>query len=245
MWRMLVLIAVGAALLFPCSCMGATSGAGSSTGLELPRDPDVVLKEVLAREEFKKAAEKDLLDRILAWIGEQLLRLLRWILGSLPSLGMGPSEGGLLSKVAAWWIIGALVVALITFGGFVLKRLPLIRAWFRREEKPASLKQEAILRSVQAWNQGVRLAEQGNYPEALLYLFRSIILLLAEKGAITNYSGKTNREILQSLPQGEPARAGLAGIVPLFNRVRYGNGRCDKAEYEHFLELCTKLTERA
>jgi hypothetical protein len=87
----------------------------------------------------------------------------------------------------------------------------------------------------------LKSAEQGNYRDALISMFRYVLLWLDERGRLSLHQVKTNREVLESLGRDQPLRNALGEMIPVFNRVRYGNYPCDKHDYEKFLTLCSRV----
>jgi len=74
-------------------------------------------------------------------------------------------------------------------------------------------------------------------------LFRFLVSRFHEEGLLSFHSGKTNREILDSLGPA-PFRDILADLVSRFDRVRYGGSACGKADYEEFLMLCRQVSQQ-
>ena len=209
----------------------------------LPRSPEPVLKEVLSRPEFKEDAAQSLIERLWNQLREELVRLLARIFRRLPL-----PEGYTFPQNVG----RTLVTAMLLGSAGLLAVFVLIRVFrlARRKRTPsendssaAQLGASAASGSEEFRAEALRLAEKGNYSQALIHLFRSALLRLKEKGFLSFHKGKTNREILESIND-DLLRGIIADMIPSFNQVRYGNASCDHLEYERFLGLCLRLTER-
>jgi len=82
-----------------------------------------------------------------------------------------------------------------------------------------------------------RFAAEGNYREALRYLYISMLMLMDARGVWHYDINRTNWEHIAQLSH-EAKRMDL--VVPLsdmtrrFDRVRYGNAACDGGDWERF-----------
>ncbi|MFC1836871.1 hypothetical protein ACFL2Q_19455 [Thermodesulfobacteriota bacterium] len=229
---------------FPLQSVCEADGDIFAQRYDLPANPDTVLQEVLSRQEFVDAAKKSLWEEIRDWIYEGFRKVLRWIWSLLP--GISPSEED--ARVLDW-ILRALLIAVgmtaVLFVGYQVYRF-IRRSRFgsRSRAKTEKAEEEILTADDELWRLALEKAEQGRYGEALILLFRSALMTLDAAGLIYYHPGRTNREILNSLEQGTPIRNTLYQMVPVFNRVFYGNARCGKSDYEHFLEMCSRITRR-
>ncbi|MFH1115443.1 MAG: DUF4129 domain-containing protein [Pseudomonadota bacterium] len=209
---------------------------------DLPADPKAALESILARDEFKDRGES-WPAQVRRRMEEAFIEALKWILRRIPSIGPLEIDDDVGRMILDAQLIG--IIALVG-GLFAWLLVRLIRAGRLRagvqhpsedhDPPPPSGSAEA-LRSARA------MAEQGNYRDALIYLFRYVLTRLDEKGKLIIGPGKTNREVLNSVPVEEPLRAPLAEMIPLFNRVRYGDADCGKDEFRRFEALCRRVTE--
>lgn len=207
--------------------------------LNLSQDPEPVLKRILESEEFKKAETRSFFQRIrdltLDWIESILNRLFR----KIPKLNVTAEE------LEAFWqiLVGMLFAVVLGVLAFVFFRnRGFIFGKTGRAPLPEPLFEEKYLTSDAARLNARRFADQGNFAQALIHLFRATLLWLDEHGKLAFYTGKTNREILAGIDGNEPAAAVLGQMIPVFDRIRYGNGICEAEEYEKFSEMTSKIT---
>lgn len=207
--------------------------------LHLSKDPEPVLKSILERDEFKRAKAlsyyQQIRDKILEWIEGIVARLFRKI----------PTPNVTAEELETFWqiLVGALftvVLGVLAFIFFRKRRLTFSKAGGSLIPRPGF--REKPMTSEAARMIARKLSDQGNFAQALIHLFRATILWLDEQGKLTFYSGKTNREILAGINKDEPAAVVLGQMIPVFDRIRYGNGICRADEYEKFSEMTAKIT---
>lgn len=82
-----------------------------------------------------------------------------------------------------------------------------------------------------------RFAEAGNFREALRHLYISLLLNLDARGVWRYDTRRTNWEHIAAL-QGEAGKstlvAPLSSLTRRFDRVRYGNARCEQSDWAQF-----------
>jgi hypothetical protein len=211
----------------------------------LPRDPESVLGEVLSRSEFREDAIGSLVDRFLARVKELILSALKWLFERFPSMEPIKTRGDVFGTIGRALLMGVAFTTLILLGWNLVK---LIRGRRRRldlSDTLLPLEDEEFQTSQQLRSLAQREAESGNFSRALVVVFRFVVARLDEKGLLAYHPGKTNREILQSLQSAGTIRDCLAEMIPVFNRVRYGNFPCTGDDYERFLALALRATEGA
>jgi len=249
-WPILLLFMVWMLLFcFPGTSLSQSASVSFQGRFELPQDPQALLEQILARDEFKQEQSRSLLDRVRDMVREIIRSILTWIIEHLP-------KGKWLDFDSATWdttwnVLTVLLIgtALIVIVWFCTKVTRFFLVWLGRmpSDPPREAPEmEKSLVSREAYGLAMKNAEAGNYREGLTYLFRFALLWLDERGRLPLHPGKTNREVLQSLAPGEPLRTILVEMVLTFNRVKYGMARCDRDDYEHFLALCRTVedTER-
>jgi hypothetical protein len=232
------------ALLVALSCsLGIAANAdGFLKRYDLPRDPHPVVEEILSRPEFNQDFSASPLEELRAYIDEQLRRAGRWLarhFPRLPHLDVDPTPG--------WWavefiLIMVLVIAAVAAGWFAVKYL-----LSRKQDRPIKLlplesEEPEFVGSEDALAAARAMAGEGRYREALIYLFRFVLLRLDERGIVTLRQGKTNREIFQSIPEHQTIKQPLGQMISLFNRVRYGNEACSRTVFERFVSLSRRVT---
>jgi hypothetical protein len=92
--------------------------------------------------------------------------------------------------------------------------------------------------------QALRLAEQGDFRKALMFIFRLVLQQLGDAERIHWHPCWTNREILRRVRKENPVRETLEQMVSVFNGICYGNNKCGRPEFESFLALAERATGR-
>lgn len=251
-WRHKVkrLTVAAAALLVMVSLFAVTAVADNSVSEEnfrqyyhLPQAPEPLVREILSRDEFQQSPLEKLVDHLLNRLGAALNELLSRLFKklSLP-------RGFTIDRQISWAVVMGVLLS-------VLALAAVLGLWYavkKFRSEPPKLGRESgtnhdysfgTANSSDMWDQALKTAEQAKYAEALVLLFRFLVLRLHEKGLLSFHLGKTNREILDSLGP-VPFRDILGELVLRFNRVRYGRGGCGKADYEEFLMLCRQVSQQ-
>jgi hypothetical protein len=242
-------IAFGVFLLCAATLAAALpAGAAPSSDafqarFDLPRDPEQVLSEALSRDEFKPRAAS-WRERLSQWLSDLLRRVLEWL-----SKGRFAAKQSTPKPKVDWQIIQLIMMA-AAGAALLFLAYRIVRSVRRRPRSkgrggPSSLQAAAQPRTADLVLQDAHsAASDGRYSDAVVLLFRFVLLTLNERGLVTLHTFRTNREIVEALPRGTLIRDGAARIVPIFNEVRYGRKECDRADYESFLEECKTMTER-
>lgn len=212
--------------------------------MRLPRAPEPVLEDVLSREEFRQSWVDSVTEAFSTWLLEILERILTWLSRRIPRLGPIEADWDFWGLVTEILMIAVAVVVAVFAARFLIK---LIISRIPHSRAPDSATPGDSVEFVSAgksWKQALELGRQGKYREGLIQLFRSVLAWLDESGRLPVREDRTNREILESVSDSGALRAVLTEMIPIFNRVRYGNAECDRAVYERFLALCRRVTER-
>jgi hypothetical protein len=211
--------------------------------LNLSQDPERLLQQILSRKEFQEGAEESIFDRLKKWLDELIARALEWLFSRIAEVVPREADLGFLGTTLAVLVLGVTGIALLLLVrrliGMIVGRQKAARAGrdgFWTRETPFGTS-EAVREDA------LKSAAAGNYRQALLHLFLFALLWLDERDRLSLRPGRTNREILESLPPDEPCRESLAQMVPPFNRVRFGNAPCGRDDYKLFLDLCRRITE--
>lgn len=216
--------------------------------LGLSREPEPVLKEILTRDEFQESLSQPVLDEIVDRILGLIERVLSWIYAHWPKLDFGSLQGqaDLFWQALGVFLFFVIAVLLVGAGALLVYRvlLPYARS---REHQAATQVSQSVGEPASAArlrDQALKLAREGKYGEAIVRLFRFVLVHLDRRGRLLLHPARTNREILRSIPPQEPIRDSLAEMISLFNAVRYGGFPCGKPEFDRFLGLSDRLTER-
>lgn len=209
---------------------------------DLPRDPSPLVKEILARSEFNEDFSASLIDELRAFILEQMRRALRWLskhFPRLPRVDVDPAP--------VWWIVEFLLIGALLVVGIVVARIAVKYLVSRKGKRPKKTsdspsEEAAFMGSEEALGAARTMAAESRFTEALIFLFRFVLLRLDERGTVTLRPGKTNREILRSVPDNDPIKQPLSQMMLLFNRVRYGNEACNRVAFDRFVSLSRRVT---
>jgi hypothetical protein len=189
------------------------------------------LREILARPEFQWEESQpivipDWLDRILNWLDQLTNRVLNTALsfGRLPLL-----------------VTAVLLFLLSLF--FVSRGLSrsLVREAHLEGEGSES---DDLLTSQGAFKRAEDLSVQGDYRNAIRYLYLSSLLVLDEQGVMRYDRSRTNREYLRSVSSRPELAAPLRDVIEVFDRVWYGFQKVDENTYKSYVEHVEELREK-
>ncbi|MGO9116587.1 MAG: hypothetical protein ACLQPD_03140, partial [Desulfomonilaceae bacterium] len=186
----------------------------------LPQDPDSLLKEILSRKEFTDAAKESFLDRFIDYLNYLWRKALSWLLDRWPDL-----EPFSFGNESVWAAVG--IILLTTILALIIFRLARFLSGVSKKSraKQSEFSDEPIelgdLGEMQG--QAVQLAHRGEYRQALILLFRFVLLRLDELGRINWHPCKTNREILRSADRTPLTHDPLSEMISMFNGIYYGD----------------------
>lgn len=174
--------------------------------------------KILSEPRYDRPA-KSIPDRILAWFGEQIGK----VLGSL--VGGGP--GTVVAWLVVVGVLGLVIFLVLRFGRVgrvVLPPEPMAQVMVELTRTPSEWRADAAdLEAAGRWREGLRCRH------------RAIISDLVRRGAIPDHVGRTAgeyvRDIAKTLPEAAPA---LAAATELFEAAWYGNITTGRAESERF-----------
>lgn len=243
--KLLLLLCLVSVIVLAHGEVNATPVSGDEfrEKLNLPQDPKITLEEILSRDEFTNQEESWII-KAKRWLWTTSLEFLEWVLQRLPSLEPLDIDDDVGQLILNALMVGVLVIFAAFIGWVILRLLSAKKARFRIVQPEAESAEPEFLGSAEARSTALRNGEQGNYRDGLIYLFRYVLLWLDETGRLTLGPGKTNREVLTSISSEGTLKDLLLEMVPVFNRVRYGDVPCGKADYERFQDLCFRVVER-
>ena len=103
---------------------------------------------------------------------------------------------------------------------------------------------DAILTSKGALQRAQTLSTQGDYRNAMRYLYLSSLLILDERGLLRYDRSRTNREYLRSVSSKPELATPLRDVIDVFDRVWYGYESVDEQTYQSFVEHVDELREK-
>jgi len=121
----------------------------------------------------------------------------------------------------------------------------LSRSLVREAQLVAESSDEAdLLSSRAAMQRAQTLSGQGDYRNAVRYLYLSSLLILDEQGLLRYDRSRTNREYLRSVSS-QPHLAGpLRDVIDVFDRVWYGFEAVDEETYQSYVKHVDELREK-
>lgn len=191
------------------------------------------LKEILARSEFQwgapQTAGPDWLQRILDAFANLMERLVFGIQNTV-------YYGRVPLLIAA--------ALLLTLSLFYISR-NLSRSLVREAEIAAqSGEDDSMLTSKGALQRAQTLSNQGDYRNAIRYLYLSSLLVLDERGLLRYDRSRTNREYLRSVASKPELENPLHSVIDVFDRVWYGFESVDEQTYQSYLQHVDELREK-
>ena len=191
------------------------------------------LKEILARPEFQSEEEAIQPPNWLAELYNRFLNFLdRILFGTVNTVYQGRD----LLMVAA-----VLVFLLALF--FVSRSLS--RSLAQEAELTAEdAESDEMLTSKGALKRAESLSTQGDYRNAVRYLYLSSLLVLDEQGLLRYDRSRTNREYLRSVSSKPELAKPLRDVIDVFDRVWYGFEDVDEQTYQSYVKHVDELREK-
>jgi len=103
---------------------------------------------------------------------------------------------------------------------------------------------EGVLTSKGAIQRAQTLSTQGDYRNAIRYLYLSSLLVLDEQGLLRYDRSRTNREYLSSISSHPELANPLQDVIEVFDRVWYGFESVDEQTYQAYKEHVEELREK-
>jgi hypothetical protein len=85
---------------------------------------------------------------------------------------------------------------------------------------------------------------QGDYRNAIRYLYLSYLLVLDEQGVMRYDRSRTNREYLRSVSSRPELAKPLRDVIDVFDRVWYGFETVDETTYKSYVAHVEELREK-
>jgi hypothetical protein len=191
------------------------------------------LKDILARPEFQWE-QVQVVDNP-AWL-ENLLNMFDDFMNRL---AFGVQNAMYYGRVPL--IIAAVII-------FILSLYFISRNLSRNLVREAQLAAEngdgdAALTSKGALQRAQTLSGQGDYRNAVRYLYLSSLLILDEQGLLRYDRSRTNREYLRSISSKPQLANPLRDVIDVFDRVWYGFESVDDETYQTYVKHVDELRE--
>jgi hypothetical protein len=191
--------------------MQASSGALPPTWTRTAVHDSVAA--IVKQSAYRRDVQHTLFDRLVQWIFDLLDRLFNDVRG-LP-------HGRELALVAA-----AVLVLLIAGRVLYARRL---RVRGLKEMTETEVERQTL---DDPWREAERLANAGQFTEAAHALYRSVVAVLAARSLVHPHASKTSGDYARELRRrNNPAEAPFRRFGSRYDRLIYGTGRCDAANY--------------
>ena len=193
------------------------------------------LKEILARPEFQwqeaqpAAKTPEWIQRILDAIAEIMNRI-----------SYGIQNGIYYGRLPL--VVAAVLVFILSLY-FITRNLS--RSLVREAELAAENgDDDALMTSKGAMQRAQSLSGQGDYRNAVRYLYLSSLLILDEHGVLRYDRSRTNREYLRSVSSKPELSKPLSDVIDVFDRVWYGFDSVDEETYQSYVKHVDELREK-
>lgn len=189
------------------------------------------LKEILARPEFQ-------------WQEPPPLEMPGWLVKIFDWLDQLTNRA--LNATLSYGRVPLIVIAVLLF---LLSLFFIFRGLSRNLVQEAQLATEGseadeMLTSKGALKRAESLSMQGDYRNAIRYLYLSSLLVLDEQGVMRYDRSRTNREYLRSVSSRPELANPLRDVIEVFDRVWYGFEAIDENTYKSYVEHVEELREK-
>src|SRR5574341_222016 len=192
------------------------------------------LTEILARPEFQwQEAQRPEMPN---WLQELLQRFF----DLMDRIGYG------VRNISYYGRVPLMIAAALLF---LLSLLYISRSLSRSLVREAQLAAEGgdgdeTLTSKGALQRAQTLSGQGDYRNAIRYLYLSSLLVLDEQGLLRYDRSRTNREYLRSISSKPELANPLRDVIDVFARVWYGFESVDEKTYQSYVKHVDELREK-
>jgi hypothetical protein len=192
------------------------------------------LKEILARPEFQ-------------WQTEQAVETPAWLQTILDAFFRLMERLVYGLQVAIYYGRVPLMIAVVLL--FLLSLYFISRNLTRNLVREAQLaaqkgKGDEFLTSSGAMRQAQSLSSQGDYRNAVRYLYLSSLLVLDERGVLHYDRSRTNLEYLRSISSKPELSQPLGDVIDVFDRVWYGHEDVDETTFQSYVKHVDELREK-
>jgi len=192
------------------------------------------LKDILARPEFQWQSAQSPQNP------EWLQSILDFINGLLERLAYGVQNTVYYGRMPL--IVAAVIIFLISLY-FISQNLS--RSLVREAQLAAENgDDDAFLTSSGAMQRAQSLSNQGDYRNAVRYLYLSSLLVLDERGLLRYDKSRTNREYLRSVSSKPELSQPLGDVIDVFDRVWYGFDSVNEDDFKSYVKHVDELREK-
>lgn len=203
--------------------------ASARAGIAQPSPPTDAIRgkktEVFERSEFKPHQSEP------SWLWRQFSAFMEW-LGNLHTY----------SPPLFWVFLTFCVLVLVVTIVFAVYHLRTVfTVGVRKHSKARAEAEQRIRLSVSYREKSDRCAAEGDYTEAVRFLFLSLVYRLDERGRVSFHKEYTNREYLALVGERLHVREALRVLVDTLDDHWYAQRPCGRAQYEECLAVYDRL----
>jgi hypothetical protein len=184
------------------------------------------LEDILSRSEFHPEDQNKFWQRLLQYIGD-FIEWLRGLQTTAPAL--------------FWLIIISLIVLLVLVLTHMTWTVAKVLGLSDRPARAEDQKEKRSRLSAIYRQEAARRAEQGDFTEAIRFLFLSLVYRFDEAGRVSFQKAYTNREYLTLFHDRPAVQHDLAVFVDTLDDHWYGQRPTDRGRYENCLALYETL----
>jgi uncharacterized protein DUF4129 len=192
------------------------------------------LKQILARPEFQWDSGQAV--QLPTWLGNLLDAISKFLDRLIFFLANLVYQGRILLMIGA----AILLLLVLFFISRNLSRSLVQDAQLAADDDEAG----GILTSKGAIQRAQTLSMQGDYRNAIRFLYLSSLLVLDEQGLLRYDRSRTNREYLRSMASHPELANPLRDVIEVFDRVWYGFESVDEQTYQSYREHVEELQEK-
>ena len=191
------------------------------------------LQEILARPEFQWAQARTV--EVPAWL-QKINTAFQNFMKRLAFF---------IQNTLYYWRVPLIIAAVFIFAvSLYFISVNLSRSLVRDAELAAEGGADDLLTSQGAMQRAQTLSNQGDYRNAIRYLYLSSLLVLDEQGLLRYDRSRTNREYLRSIASKPELAKPLRGVIDVFDRVWYGFEDVDEQTYQSYVATVDELREK-
>lgn len=220
----------------------------SATAATTTKDEDKrLLAEILAREEYQKAAPADE-SLFQKWIRE----FVEWLAKMFPKLNIDPSPAGGMGSLSFVLQVLLFVLLAAAIGFFIYRFLPMFAG--RNPTKGSHSKSDRIIlgerigdmeSASDLFAEAERLARNGELRLAIRKAYIATLCDLGDRNIIGLARHKTNRDYLRDVSSRRELSEDLGGMTGDFENYWYGSLETDSSAWERFRERYYKTRRGA
>lgn len=212
---------------------------------DLPKGGDIPTKierDVPMLERIAEAVEE-----MLDWVGEQLGKLLEWLLDLLPRRRPNESTASVALRWVVFAVVAIIVVIVLVLAVGVLRRSRSATAEDAVESSvPLGSKadEDPLSRGANEWERYASdLAKAGRFREAIRAWYHAVLVTCYAAGVLHFRKGRTNWEYIALLSPALEWRAGLIELTRRFEREWYGSLHSTQEALDECSEQASSIIE--